>query len=157
LRWKIVSLAMSFSNDADNVWEQTQINIGKETLKRGKRTNKSNGNHISGHDDLFYRGSVPKNLVPIEEATKAGSISTLPSLSNGQLDQVSLPFITRVTKVLQGQPHTWCLLLGFTKHSRIGKRKEEGNPSNKSANEHKNSLSLKSLSGGVDFGTWRGF
>jgi hypothetical protein len=36
-------------------------------------------------------------------------------------------------------------------------RKEEGNTSNKSANEYKNSLSLKSLSGGVDFGTWRGF
>jgi hypothetical protein len=38
-------------------------------------------------------------------------------------------------------------------------RKEEGNPSNESANEHKNSLSLslKSLSGGVDFGTWGGF
>jgi hypothetical protein len=35
--------------------------------------------------------------------------------------------------------------------------KEEGNPRNKSANEHKNSLSLKSLSGGVDIGTWRGF
>jgi hypothetical protein len=80
LRWKIVSLATSCSNDADNVWEQTQINIGKETLERGKRTNKSNGNHISGHDDLFYRGSVPNNLVPVEEATKAGSISTLPSL-----------------------------------------------------------------------------
>jgi hypothetical protein len=51
-------------------------------------------------------------------------------------------------------------LLGFTKHSRIGMRKEEGNPRNKSANEHKTlslSLSLKSLSGGVDFGTWRGF
>jgi hypothetical protein len=77
LRWKIVSLATSCSNDADNVWEQTQINIGKETLERGKRTNKSNGNHTSGHDDLFYRGSVPKNLVPIEEATKVGSISTL--------------------------------------------------------------------------------
>jgi hypothetical protein len=27
------------------------------------------------HGDLFYRGSVPKNLVPVEEATKAGSIS----------------------------------------------------------------------------------
>jgi hypothetical protein len=26
---------------------------------------------------LFYRGSVPKNLVPVEEATKVGSISTL--------------------------------------------------------------------------------
>jgi hypothetical protein len=31
----------------------------------------------SRHGDLFYQGSVPKNLVPIEEATKAGSISTL--------------------------------------------------------------------------------
>jgi hypothetical protein len=29
------------------------------------------------HRDLFYRGSVPKNLVPVEEATKAGSIPTL--------------------------------------------------------------------------------
>jgi hypothetical protein len=48
-------------------------------------------------------------------------------------------------------------LLGFTKHSRIGMRKEEGNPSKKSANTQQNSLSLKSLSGGVDFGTWRGF
>jgi hypothetical protein len=33
--------------------------------------------NINGHGDLFYRGSVSKNLVPIEEATKAGSISTL--------------------------------------------------------------------------------
>jgi hypothetical protein len=31
----------------------------------------------SRHGDLFYRGSVSKNLVPVEEATKAGSISTL--------------------------------------------------------------------------------
>jgi hypothetical protein len=29
---------------------------------------------------LFYRGSVLANLLPIEEATKAGSLSTLPSL-----------------------------------------------------------------------------
>jgi hypothetical protein len=34
LRRKIVSLATSCSNDADNIWEQTQINIGKETLER---------------------------------------------------------------------------------------------------------------------------
>jgi hypothetical protein len=34
---------MSCSIDADNIWEQTQINIGKETLERGKRANKSNG------------------------------------------------------------------------------------------------------------------
>jgi hypothetical protein len=31
----------------------------------------------SRHGDLFYRGSVPKNLVPVEEATKARSISTI--------------------------------------------------------------------------------
>jgi hypothetical protein len=39
--------------------------------------NKSSENQASRHGDLFYRGSVPKNLVPIEEATKAGYISTL--------------------------------------------------------------------------------
>jgi hypothetical protein len=38
---KIVSLAMSCSINADDVWEQTQINISKETLERGKRANKS--------------------------------------------------------------------------------------------------------------------
>jgi hypothetical protein len=39
--------------------------------------NKSNGNQANEHDDLFYRGSVPKSLVPVEEVTKTGSISTL--------------------------------------------------------------------------------
>jgi hypothetical protein len=43
-RQKIVSLATSCLNDADDVCEQTQINIGKETLEREKKTNKSNGN-----------------------------------------------------------------------------------------------------------------
>jgi hypothetical protein len=43
-RRNIVSLATSCSNDVDDVWEQTQINIGKETLERGKRTNKSSEN-----------------------------------------------------------------------------------------------------------------
>jgi hypothetical protein len=32
------------------------------------------------HADLFYRGSVLSNLLPVEEATKAGSLLTLPSL-----------------------------------------------------------------------------
>jgi hypothetical protein len=32
--------------------------------------------NTSGHNDLFYRGSAPKNLVPVEEATKAESILT---------------------------------------------------------------------------------
>jgi hypothetical protein len=43
--------------------------------KEGKQIKwKSN---TSEHDDLFYQGSVPKNLVLVEEATKAGSIPTL--------------------------------------------------------------------------------
>jgi hypothetical protein len=29
------------------------------------------------HGDLFYRGSVPKNLVPVEVVTKTGSLSTI--------------------------------------------------------------------------------
>jgi hypothetical protein len=33
-RRKIVSLSTSCSNDTDDVWEQTQINVGKETLER---------------------------------------------------------------------------------------------------------------------------
>jgi hypothetical protein len=49
----------------------------RELLERGMgKTNQMEIN-TSGHGDLFYRGSVPKNLVPVEEATKAGSISTL--------------------------------------------------------------------------------
>jgi hypothetical protein len=43
------------------------------------REGKTNQTRIkaSEHDDLFYRGSVPKNLVPVEEVTKTESISTL--------------------------------------------------------------------------------
>jgi hypothetical protein len=39
--------------------------------------NKSNENQANEHGDLFYLGSVPKNLVPVEEVTKTRSISTL--------------------------------------------------------------------------------
>jgi hypothetical protein len=42
-----------------------------------ERENKSTRIKASEHGDLFYRGSVPKNLVPVEEVTKIGSISTL--------------------------------------------------------------------------------
>jgi hypothetical protein len=43
----------------------------------GERGKKSNENQANEHVDLFYQGSVPKNLVPVEEVTKTGSISTL--------------------------------------------------------------------------------
>jgi hypothetical protein len=44
---------------------------------RERVQNKSQANNEVGHADLFYRGSVLSNLLPIEEATKAGSLSTL--------------------------------------------------------------------------------
>jgi hypothetical protein len=78
---------------------------------RGEReVNKSNENQANEQGDLFYRGSVPKNLVPVEEVTKTGSIPTL-SLSQTSL-RPSEPssLISRVTKTPQGPPHTWCLL-----------------------------------------------
>jgi hypothetical protein len=46
-----------------------------QVQKRGK-TNQPR-NKASEHGDLFYRGSVPKNLVPVEEVIKTGSISTI--------------------------------------------------------------------------------
>jgi hypothetical protein len=49
-----------------------------ESAKEGE--NKSQANNEVRHVDLFYRGSVLSNLLPVEEATKVGSFST-PSLS----------------------------------------------------------------------------
>jgi hypothetical protein len=46
--------------------------------ERGEGRNKSNGEDKYKWTRRFVsRGSVPKNLLPVEEATKAGSISTL--------------------------------------------------------------------------------
>jgi hypothetical protein len=44
--------------------------------KREGKTNQPR-NKVDEHSDLFYRGSVPKNLVPVEVVTKTGSLSTL--------------------------------------------------------------------------------
>jgi hypothetical protein len=44
---------------------------------RERGENKSNENQADEHGDLFYRGLVPKNLVPVEEVTKTGSILTI--------------------------------------------------------------------------------
>jgi hypothetical protein len=48
-------------------------------LNSSPKRGKTNQTRIkaSEHDDLFYRGSILKNLVPVEEVTKTGSISTL--------------------------------------------------------------------------------
>jgi hypothetical protein len=76
-------------------------------FKSKERGNNSTRIEASEHGDLFYGGSVPKNLVPIEEVTKTGSISTL-SLSLKRSLRPSEPssLISWVTKTPQGPPHT---------------------------------------------------
>jgi hypothetical protein len=56
-----------------------QVGVSVRTnIKSGRegKTNQSR-NKADGQGDLFYRGSVLKNLVPIEVVTKTGSLSTL--------------------------------------------------------------------------------
>jgi hypothetical protein len=47
------------------------------SIPKGRGKTNQTINKASEHGDLFYRGLVPKNLVPVEEVTKTGSISTL--------------------------------------------------------------------------------
>jgi hypothetical protein len=68
------------------------------------------------HGDLFYRGSIPKNLVPVEEATKAGSIPTLFLSQSVTQTGRGFSLITWVTKTPRGSPHTKVSLASFTKH-----------------------------------------
>jgi hypothetical protein len=58
----------------------SRVSVRNENESERGRENKSQANNEVRHVDLFYRGSVFSNLLPVEEATKAGSLSTLPSL-----------------------------------------------------------------------------
>jgi hypothetical protein len=49
-----------------------EMNLSPKEGKTNQPRNKADE-----HSDLFYRGSVPKNLVPVEVVTKTGSLSTL--------------------------------------------------------------------------------
>jgi hypothetical protein len=51
------------------------LEMNSSPKERGK-TNQPR-NKADEHDNLFYRGSVLKNLVPVEVVTKTGSLSTL--------------------------------------------------------------------------------
>jgi hypothetical protein len=56
---------------------QAKVSVGTN-VKSGRegKTNQQR-NNADEHNDLFYRGSVLKNLVPVEVVTKTGSLSTL--------------------------------------------------------------------------------
>jgi hypothetical protein len=76
----------------------------QENLER-KKTNKSQAINTRDTGDLFYRGLVLENLVPVEESTKDESFSTL-SLSPPITKIGELFFFSRITKTLQGSPHS---------------------------------------------------
>jgi hypothetical protein len=81
-------------------------NISKRTFRERKEGKQIKSRSTIEHGDLFYRGSVPKNLVPVEEATKVEAIPTL-SLSQS-VTQTGRGFslITWVTKTPQVLPYT---------------------------------------------------
>jgi hypothetical protein len=76
----------------------------QENLEREK-TNKSKTMSTRDTGDLFYRGSVLENLIPVEESTKDGSFSTLsispPITKTGKL---FFFFVNKRPKSPQGQP-----------------------------------------------------
>jgi hypothetical protein len=56
-----------------------QARVSVRAYIKSEREGKTNQprSKADEHGDLFYRGSVLKNLVPVEVVTKTGSLSTL--------------------------------------------------------------------------------
>jgi hypothetical protein len=75
----------------------------QEILERKKNKSKAISTRDTG--DLFYRGSVLENLIPVEESTKDASFSTLslspPITKTGEL---FFFFVNKRPKSPQGQP-----------------------------------------------------
>jgi hypothetical protein len=78
-------------------------NSARELREEGKNKSKAMSTRDTG--DLFYRGSVLENLIPVEESTKDGSLSTLslfpPITKTGEL---FFFFVNKRPKSPQGQP-----------------------------------------------------
>ena len=94
---------------------------------------------------MFYRGSVLSNLLPVEEATKAGSLSTLPSLKRS-LGPSELSLLNHLEHKVPARTTTRLVSLAlitseFDCKERI--KKEESNPS---ARAQKNTTNLSHLS-----------
>jgi hypothetical protein len=105
---------------------------------------------------LLYRGSVLANLLPVEEATKAGSLSTLPSLKRSRgsselslLNHLEHKVPTRTTTSLVSLAS---ITSEFDRNERI--KKEESNPSARARKNTSKSLSLVTM---ALCGIWRGF
>ena len=105
---------------------------------------------------MFYRGSVLANLLPVEEATKVGSLSTLLSLKRSHgpselslLNHLEHKVPTRTTTRLVS-------LASITSEFDCKEwiKKEESNPSARARKNTSKSLSLVTM---ALCGVWRGF
>jgi hypothetical protein len=114
------------------------VRIKIESEREGE--NKSQANEESD-SDLFYRGSVLANLLPIEVVTKTGSLSTL-SLSNDHLDRVSFSSQSIGTLSPHKDHHNLVSLALITSVLRTRKRKKKSDPS---ARAQKNTTKLSLL------------
>jgi hypothetical protein len=56
---------------------QAGVSVRNESESKRKGKTNQPRNKEDEHDELFYRGSVLKNLVPVEVVTKTKSLSTL--------------------------------------------------------------------------------
>jgi hypothetical protein len=74
---KIVLLPKSCLINADDFGSQHKSICAREFLERREGMNKSNGDQHKCTRRFVYLGSVPKNLVSVEVATKARSIPTI--------------------------------------------------------------------------------
>ena len=88
---------------------------------------------------MFYRGSVLSNLLPVEEATKAGSLSTLPSLKRS-LGPSELSLLNHLEHKVPARTTTRLVsLASITSECLITRKneKEKKQSKRKSSNEHK--------------------
>ena len=107
---------------------------------------------------MFYRGSVLANLLPVEEATKAGSLSTLPSLKRS-LGSSELSLLNHLEHKVPTRTTTRLVSLAsitseFDRNEES--KKEESNPSARAQMNTSLSLTSHYLIGMI-FGLGRGF
>jgi hypothetical protein len=76
------------------VWAK---NSARKNLER-ERTNKSQAISARDTGDLFYQGSAFEGLVPVEESTKDGSLSTLSLFLHRSPKTGELFFFSRITE-----------------------------------------------------------
>jgi hypothetical protein len=96
-------IASIYENLTRSNTKQYQQRIVQENLEREK-TNKSQSINTSDTGDLYYRGSVHQDLIPVEESTKDVSFSTLSlSITVTKIGECSFFFVNKRLKSPQGQ------------------------------------------------------